>query len=268
MKTTIKLLLAILLVPIMINTAVRAQDDATELMKKSHLAFYYAGDDGLAEVNMTIVDKRGKEREKEFTMLRKDITDGGNQLYYTYFKKPSDVSRLTFMVHKTPDGSDARWIYVPAVDLIKPISADDKNSSFVGSDFSYEDVSGRHWSEDNHKIVGDSTVNGRPVTVVESTPKDEGYKGFAKKISYIDKENLLPLLERYYDQKGDEIREFTADKIEDVDGITTVTKRTMIDLKKDRHTTITFVNIKYNIGLTEDIFTERYLKNPPREFIK
>lgn len=267
MKSTIKLLLAILLVPVLITSAVNAQEDATELMKKSHLAFYYAGDDGLAEVNMTIVDKRGKERVKEFTMLRKDITDGGKQLYYTYFKKPSDVSRLTFMVHKNP-GSDSRWIYVPSVDLIKPISADDKNSSFVGSDFSYEDVSGRHWSEDNHTITGDSTVKGRAVTVVESVPKDESYKGFAKKISYIDKENLLPLLERYYDQKGNEIREFTADKIEDVDGFTTVTQRTMTDLKKDRHTTITFVNIQYNIGLTDDLFTERYLKTPPREFIK
>lgn len=267
MKMTIKLLLAILLVSALFNSAVRAQEDATELMKKSHLAFYYAGDDGLAEVNMKIVDKRGKEREKVFTMLRKDITDGGKQLYYTYFKKPADVSRLTFMVHKTP-GSDARWIYVPSVDLIKPISADDKNSSFVGSDFSYEDVSGRHWSEDNHTIIGDSTVNDRAVTMVESIPKDEGYKGFAKKISYIDKENLLPLLERYYDKKGNEIREFTADKIEDVDGFNTVVQRTMTDLKKDRHTTIEFVNIQYNIGLTEDIFTERYLKTPPREFIK
>lgn len=268
MKTTIKLLLAILLVPILINTAVHAQEDAAELMKKSHLAFYYAGDDGLAEVNMKIVDKRGKERVKEFTMLRLDQVEGGKQMYYTYFRKPSDVSRLTFMVHKTPDGSDARWIYVPSVDLIKPISADDKNSSFVGSDFSYEDVSGRHWSEDNHTITGDSTINGRAVTVVESTPIDEGYKGFAKRISYIDKENLLPLLEHYFDNKGNEVRQFTADKIEDVNGITTLVTRTMSDLKKNRHTTIDFVNIEYNIGLTEDIFTERYLKTPPREFIK
>jgi len=94
--------------------------DATEIMKKSHMAYYYAADDGVADVTMTIVDKKGKERLREFTMIRLDEVDGGNQKYYTYFKKPSDVSRLTFMVHKNPDGNDARWIYVPSVDLIKP----------------------------------------------------------------------------------------------------------------------------------------------------
>ena len=74
--------------------------DATEIAKKSHLAYYYAGDDGVAKVTMNIVSKSGKERNREFTMLRKDIEDGGKQKYYTYFFEPSDVSRLTFMVWK------------------------------------------------------------------------------------------------------------------------------------------------------------------------
>jgi outer membrane lipoprotein-sorting protein len=258
-------MLSALPVFLMINIA-RAQEDATDIMKKSHLAYYYAGDDGVAEVGMTMVDKKGKEREREFTMLRLDQEEGGKQMYYTYFKKPSDVSRLTFMVHKTPDGNDKRWIYVPAVDLVKPISADDKNSSFVGSDFTYEDVSGRHWSEDNHKLLEDSELDGKPVYVIESVPK-EPYDGFARKVSYIDKANYLPLKEEYFDDKGNMIRIFRAEKIEDVDGILTVTVRSMEDLKKGSKTTVTFSDIKYNQGLTPDIFTERYLKNPPRQFI-
>ena len=68
-----------------------AQNDPTEIMKKSHLAYYYAGDDGVAEVTMKMVDKKGKERNREFTMLRIDVAEGGAQKYYTYFKKPSDV---------------------------------------------------------------------------------------------------------------------------------------------------------------------------------
>jgi len=241
--------------------------DANEIMKKSHLAYYYAADDGTAEVTMTLVDRKGKERTREFTMLRIDDEEGGNQKYYTYFKKPSDVARMTFMVHKTSDGNDARWIYVPAVDLIKPISADDKNSSFVGSDFSYEDVSGRHWTEDSHTLTGESDLDGRAVWVIESVPK-EPYSGFAKKISYIDKESFLPLKEEYYNDKGEMTRLFTAEKIEDVDGFTTMTVRKMEDLKKGSHTIVAFNQIKYNVGLKDDIFTERYLKNPPRQFIQ
>lgn len=264
MKKVFTLIIAVLLT--LISSMVMALD-ANELMKKSHLAYYYAGNDGLAEVTMTLIDKKGKERKREFTMLRLDLEDGDHQKYYTYFKKPSDVSRLTFMVHKSPDGNDKRWIYVPAVDLVKPISADDKNSSFVGSDFSYEDVSGRHWSEDNHTLGGESDLDGKAVYVIESTPKT-AYKGFVKKVSYLDKTSLLPLKEEYYGKKDKLVRIFTAVKIEDVDGIPTITVRSIENLKKKSKTTVEFSSIKYDVGMTDDIFTERYLKNPPRKFVK
>ena len=240
--------------------------DANQIMKDSHLAYFYAGDDGVSDVNMTIVSKKGKERIREFVMIRKDIEEGGNQKYFTYFRQPSDVSRTTFMVYKTSEGNDQRWIYIPSIDLIKPISADDKNSSFVGSDFSYEDVSGRHWTEDNHTLKGDETVDGKAVYVIESIPKVE-YKGFARKVSYVDKATMLPLKEEYFDKKNELVKEFHADKIEDIDGITTITVRTMTDVKKGGHTTVAFNKITYNVGVKEDIFTERYLKTPPREYI-
>jgi len=253
---------------VILISGIAAAQDAKEIMKKSHMAYYYAGDDGQVEVTMRLF-KGGRERDREFSMLRIDKEDGGDQMYYTYFKKPSDVSRMSFMVHKHADGNDARWIYVPAVDLIKPISADDKNSSFVGSDFSYEDVSGRHWNEDTHTMVNaDGDLDGKPVYIIESVPKDEGYDGFARKISYIDKENFLPLKEEYYDKDGELFKVFKAEKIENADGIMTVTVRSMENLKKGTRTIVEFNDIDYNVGLDESIFTERYLKNPPRKFIK
>jgi len=258
--------LVIALISVLMVGVVQAQD-ATEIMKKSHLAYYYTGDDGLADVSMTLVDKKGKERNREFVMLRLDLEDGGKQMYYTYFKKPSDVSRLSFMVHKTPDGNDQRWIYIPAVDLVKPISGDDKNSSFVGSDFTYEDVSGRHWSEDRHSLLDEKEFDGRAVYVIESVP-NEPYKGFARKLSYIDKGNSLPLKEEYFDKKDKMKRIFRAEQIEEVDGFLTITVRSIENLKKKSKTTIRFSSIDYDLGVTDDIFTERYLKNPPRKYVK
>ncbi|HWR81723.1 MAG TPA: outer membrane lipoprotein-sorting protein [Candidatus Deferrimicrobium sp.] len=244
-----------------------AAEDAAEIMRKSHLALYYAGNDQVTDVHMKIVDQKGKERVREFAMLRLDLEEGGDQRYYTYFKKPADVARMTFMVHKSVAGNDARWIYIPAVDLVKPVSADDKSSSFVGSDFSYEDVSGRHWSEDTHRLLPDSTIDGAAVYVVESTPKKDD-KSFAKKLSYIDKATMLPLRERYFDKKGSLSRVFAAEKIDTANGITTVMVRSMEDVYAKRKTTVTFLSVSTNVGLKEEIFTERFLKSPPREFIK
>ncbi len=259
--------LLITLLGLMVLSGAALSQTAEEVMKKSHLAYYYAADDGVADVTMRLVDKKGKERKREFVMLRLDVDEGGAQMYYTYFKKPSDVSRMTFMVHKNPDGNDKRWIYVPAVDLVKPISADDKNSSFVGSDFTYEDVSGRHWTEDTHTLLEDTELDGKAVYVIQSVPKEK-YKGFARKISYINKESLLPLKEEYFDKKDKMIRIFLAESVEEIDGIVTVTLRSMENLKKGTKTYVDFSSIRYNKGLTDDIFSERYLKNPPRQFIK
>jgi hypothetical protein len=251
---------------LLLFSSLHAQD-ATEIMKKSHLAMYYAGNDAQMDVTMQLVDKKGSERVREFTMLRLDKEDGGEQKYYTYFRKPADVARISFMVDKTNSGHDQRWIYVPSVDLVKPIAADDKNSSFVGSDFTYEDVSGRHWSEDNQKFVKEDQFDGKAVYVIESVPV-KPYKGFAKRLSYIDKTTFIPLKEEYFDDKGELTRVFTANKIEDVGGFTTVTQRTMENIKKGTKTIVTFIGTKYNGGMKDEIFAERYLKNPPRDYIK
>jgi len=266
MKRLTTLLMIALFGVLSMSHSVSAQD-ATEIMKKSHIAYYYAADDGAAQVTMKLINSKGNERIREFVMLRKDMADGGDQKYYTYFKKPSDVARMTFMVHKSADGNDQRWIYVPSIDLIKPISADDKNSSFVGSDFSYEDVSGRHWNEDNHKLLSDSELDGKKVWVIESVPKT-AYKGFARKVSYIDQATYLPLKEEYFDKKGEMTKVFRAEKIETIEDIPTITVRSMEDLKKNQKTIVEFASIDYNVGIGDDIFTERYLKNPPRDLIK
>jgi len=251
---------------VLLGAALSAQD-ATEIMKKSHMAYYYAGDDGVSDVTMTIVDKRGKERVRGFTMFRLDESDGGNQKYYTYFREPSDVRRMTFMVHKQADGQDKRWLYVPAVDLVKPISADDKNSSFVGSDFTYEDVSGRLWTEDTHTFLREDKIGEQPVWVIESKPVDQSYKGFARKVSFIDQGNYLPLREEYYNDKDELQRVFTAEGVDTIDDIPTITIRKMENVKKGGYTTVKFDKIEYNVGIKDDVFTERYLKNPPRDLI-
>ena len=265
MKTFSKILIIALAAVALGAIASQAQESAEEIMKKSHLAYYYAGDDGVAQVSMRIIDKRGKERTREFVMLRTDQSDGGDQMYYTYFKKPSDVSRMTFMVHKHGDEQDDRWIYIPAVDLVKRISADDKNSSFVGSDFSYEDVSGRHWSQDTHEVLGDSTWDGSAVWIIESTPK--GDWAFDKKISYIDQDTYLPHREDYY-KDGEVVKVMNAEETKEADGIMTIVHRTMEDLKDERITHVIFDNIDYNTGVKDDIFTERYLVNPPMQYIQ
>lgn len=260
------LFLAMATVALVTSTSPAQAQDATELMKEAHLNMYYPGDDGSARVAMIITDKRGRTRERDFVILRRDWEDGGEQRYYVYFFQPNDVRRTTFMAWKDPDGNDSRWIYLPSLDLVKPISANDKESSFVGSDFAYEDVSGRHWNEDTHTLLGEETYQDWETWKIESVPKEDDY--FAKKISWIDKESMLVVREEYYDSRGEPLKIFEVGEIEVVDGYATATVRTMTTPRKDNSTVIEFSEIDYDTGVDEDIFSERYLKSPPRKYIQ
>lgn len=247
---------------------------ATEIVEKSRLAFYYQGDDMKAKVTMELIDKDRGKRTRILTMLRRDQPEGGKQKYYMYFHQPPDVRRMTFMVWKYPKKEDDRWIYVPAVDLVRRIAASDARSSFVGSDFTYEDISGRDVGSDTHQLLREEKVGDRDCYVVESVPKEP--IDYVRKVSWIDKTTFLPLKEEYYDLQKELVRVFSADKIEEVAVgeskerkiFPTVTRRIMKNIKTGHRTEVNFTSVSYNIGLGDNIFTERYLRRPPREAIR
>ena len=247
-------------------TFAQSELSVTDIIAKSRLAFYYAGRDMRTKVLMELINKDGQKRIRELTMLRKDYEEGGNQKYFMYFHKPADVKDTTFMVYKYPNKDDDRWLFIPAINLVKRIAANDKYSSFVGSDFTYEDVSGRKPEEDNHTLLRKEQLNGKNCFVVESIPKAP--LEYTKRISWIDESNFLPLKEEFYDKQNELYREFEAQEVKDINGILTITKRVMKNIKTGHHTEVTFQEVEYNLGIEDDVFSERYLRKPPSEWIR
>ncbi|MDP2643402.1 MAG: outer membrane lipoprotein-sorting protein [Desulfobacterales bacterium] len=244
------------------------------IIENSQLAFYYQGDDLKAQVVMELIAPGGGKRTRVMTMLRRNETEGGNQKYFIYFHKPGDVRRMTFMVWKYPAKEDERWIFVPAVDLIKRIAADDKRSSFVGSDFTYEDVSGRDVASDVHRLLRTEKLENLDCYVIGSIPEEPA--GYTKRLSWIDKKTFLPLKEEYYDAQNELFRLFTADKIKDIKAgkgaagkaFPTVMRRTMKNLKTGHRTEVVYTSVSYNLGLKDKDFSERHMRRPPRSWIR
>jgi outer membrane lipoprotein-sorting protein len=241
---------------------------AEDVMKKSQAAFLYQGKDFKARVMMKLINKGGQERTRELTMLRKNFGEaGGEQKFFMYFVQPADVKDMTFMVYKYSARDDDRWLFVPAINMVRRIAAQDKTSSFVGSDFTYEDVSGRDIQDDTHTMVKEEKLGARDCYVVKSTPK-AGDVDYSYKVSWVDKGNFLPLKEEYYDKKGEFGRVFSADEIKDVKGFPTITKRTMKNLHSGHRTEVTYTKTDYNAGIEDSLFSERYLKQPPKKWIE
>jgi outer membrane lipoprotein-sorting protein len=246
-----------------------------EIVTKANHMAYYQGQDGKSKVKMIITDKQGRERNREFNILRKNVGDGdGDQKYYVYFLAPSDVRKMVFMVHKHAaiEQDDDRWLYLPSLDLVKRIAAGDKRTSFVGSDFLYEDVSGRNLAEDTHEI----TESNEQYYVVKNVPKKPETVEFSYYNVYIDQKTFMPMKMEYFDKNGTLFRTIESVKVEEIKAkkgdnevtYPTVTESVVKDLRTGSTTKMTFSDIEYNIGLDEDLFTERYLRRPPREAMR
>jgi outer membrane lipoprotein-sorting protein len=251
-----------------------AQSVETIIARSNH-ASLYQGTDSQGTTTMTITDKQGRVRKRQFNMMRKD-TDAKDteQKYFVYFIEPSDVRKMVFMVHKHVGmgKDDDRWLYMPSLDLVKRIAASDKRTSFVGSDFLYEDISGRNPEEDAHELL-ETTDR---YFVVKNIPKNPDAVEFASYIAHIDKTTFLPMKIEYF--KADN-RPYRVIEVMDVASVgamedgrkvvyPTVVRSVASDLENGSQTEMVFTNVRYNAGLQDDLFTERYLRRAPKEVMQ
>ncbi|GHE93369.1 outer membrane lipoprotein-sorting protein [Thalassotalea profundi] len=238
--------------------------DVNQIIQKSNLASYYAGDDGRTQARMIIVDSQGNKQMRQFTILRKDKADLGDQEMLVFFSRPSDVNGTVFRVTKKVNSDDDRWLYLPALDLVKRISAGDKRTSFVGAHFFYEDVSGRNPAEDNFTLI--SSDNG--LYTIKAIPKDLTTVEFSWYKAEIDTKTFIPMKVTYFNEKDEAIRQMQVLDTQVIDGYTTVMHSKIIDLTNDSFTEMQFRGVQYNLGIEDNIFSERSLRTPPKQWLR
>jgi hypothetical protein len=246
------------------QAAAQETPSVDEIVRRANHMSYYQGNDGRARATLTTTDAQGRVRSKEFTILRLDEgAEDDEQKFYVYFHEPSDERGVAFMVWKHPSGDDDRWLYLPALDVEKRIAAGDKRTSFVGSNYFYEDVSGRSLEADVHELV-EVTDN---YFVVKNMPKDPKSVEFDSWTVWIHRATFLPV-EAKYERGGEVYRVSKVLAVETIDGYPTVTKSQMSDLESGGVTVLQFAGVDYDIGLTADVFTERYLRSAPRQYLE
>ena len=254
------------LTSLMLSVSVQAADltDAESIVKQANLASYYRGADGRSEARMIIEDSQGRKQQRQFTILRRDHEEGGDQQFLVVFSRPADVRNTVFLVEKHVQGDDDRWLYLPGLDLVKRISAGDKRTSFVGSHYFYEDVSGRNLSEDEHRLISTD----EQFYLLENVPKDPGSVEFSRYQAWVDKVTLLPMKIEYYNGNNKLYRRVEVLKTDTVQGFPTVTRSRVSDLISGGRTTMEFRFIAYDLGMDSGVFSERSLRKPPRQWLK
>ncbi len=240
-------------------------EDAYQIMLKSHNLD--EGKDSKTEMKMELISKNGKTRTREITFWQ--LERGEEDKSLMKFRKPASVKGTGFLTWEHKDKDDDQWLYLPAFKKIRRISGSEKHKSFMGTDFSYNDMTLPHPNKFVHKLLGEENMDGSDCHKIESIHKtytdDAAYKNqkkyqYSKSISWVRKDNYMVIKSKMFDKKGREYKQFQAQDIKKINGIWTAHLLKMENLKDKHRTVLTMSKIKYNTGLKDSFFSQRQLK--------
>ncbi len=238
-------------------------EDARAIMKKVD-----AREDGETleqDMLMVLIDKNGNRRTRDLKSYGKDF--GEDEYRTLFFKSPADVKNTAFLTYDYDDPSkdDDQWLYLPALKKVKRIPSTDKSSSFMGSDFSYFDMTDRDLEDYEFKILKETKVRGHDAWMIESKPNNQEVideSGYEKTIAIVRKDNYMVVRAINFLTNGKK-KYLDLTKIHEEDGIWLVDEMTMTTKKGKQtlHKTIlSFDNIKLNSKIDDGVFTTRRLE--------
>ena len=224
------------------------------------------GDNQTADLEMILIDQKGNERKRTIKLFSKD--KGKDTLRMQFFLSPADVKDTGFLTFDYYGGEqdDDQWLYLPDLRKTKRIATSDKSSSFMGSDFSYADMTRRVLDEWTYKLLKEDQVDGQKVWLIEALPvskKVEDRYGYKKSIVYVRQDNYMVVRAIHVLKSGNKVKYMEVKNIDKIDGIWVALETWMKTTRNKRtlhRTVLTMDNIKYNQELDESLFSVRQLE--------
>lgn len=237
---------------------------AKQIQEKAISATRISGTESIS--TLTIMGKRGEQRVRKMSMVSKLYDNGLTEKKLVKFTEPADVKGTGFLSYDYNDKSDDKWIYMPALRKTRRIISSENAKSFMGSEFSYADMSLPAVDDFTYKFLHAESVNSEPCYVLEIIPRNNDIaeeNGFSKKISYISKSDFVLRRAIYYNLAGEKEKVMTAKSVIEVDPKKhkyKMKEMEMENLLNNRKSISNIEQIKFNPDIPDDYFTTRYLE--------
>ena len=249
-----------------IHTAFAAELTGSEIVEHCDHETY-AGEDQRNILTVILRDVSGNEKKNVYRRYWKlyDGKDGIADKMVLFTEFPPDAKGTGFMRWGYMPGSDKnadQWIYLPSLGTIKRVSVRDPGDSFLGSDLTYQDISPRSLSQDEHVYLREETKGNDVYYVVESTPKEKDPL-YGKVIAWYlqgpDWKSCNKKRVEFYDGNGGLIKTETLNWQQV--GKAWMWDEVAVDNVKTGHSSVFRVtDPQVNVGLKDRMFTERTLK--------
>lgn len=224
------------------------------------------GDNQVSDMEMILIDKRGKRRVRKIRSFIKD--KGEDTLKLMFFLQPADVKDTAFLTYDydEADKDDDQWLYLPALRKTKRIASSDKTNSFMGSDFSYADMTKRVLDNYDYTRLKEVKVRDTACWLIQAVPRTKrviSQYGYTKSVLFVRKDNFVVIRGVNWVKEGKRLKYMDVKKLDLIEGIWVATDIHMTTKKGKRtlHKTIMkFNNVKLNQDLKEDLFTVRRME--------
>jgi len=210
-----------------------------------------------ATMTMTILTSSGQTRTFEYKSLSKNFGEKNMMIYM----KPNRVKGQKMLM---TNHADDIWYYNARTKRVRKLASHAKKQKFEGSDFSYEDMgaSDAFIKDYDSQVLAEENKNGFACYKVQLVRKPGSTLSYPKLTMWVIKENFIPVVIDYYDEKNPDrvLKTLVQSDIKMIDNIPTAMKMEMHNHSNDTSTSMTFIDVKYNIPLDDELFTERGLK--------
>lgn len=213
----------------------------------------------ISDLTMILISKSGDQRVRKILTKRKE-GEAGEAKSVAYFLSPADVKGTAFLVWEHKGQPNDVFIYLPALKKIRRIASEQKQQSFMGSDFSYADMENRDADDAEHRLQAQEQIGEKAAWVIESIPKPESDSEYGKIVSWIRKEDFIPQKVELYDKKGKLYKVMEVLKVGPVGDETLPLHFSMQDVQKDHKTEILLENVQLNQNIPDDEFTHRAIQ--------
>ncbi len=239
------------------------------------------GRDSRLAMRMKLFDRHGRVRERALTVISlrgREATgaapsapDGDRLLIrFTY---PNDIRGTSFLVWEHPSADDERFLYLPSLGRVRRIAGSETQESFVGSDFTYEDIGGRELDEYTYAFAGpdDASASWNPTPGsppqrawrLESKRKDPSAE-FPRVVSLVLKDTFVVVAADIYNRRNEKQKTYSVRRLEQIEGIWTVMDSEMVDALEKTRTELAVETADYDVGLKEADFSRRELERSGR----
>ena len=227
------------------------------------------GDNQVSDMEMILIDKRGKERIRKIHTFSKD--KGEDTLKLMFFLHPADVKDTAFLTfdYDDPDKDDDQWLYLPALRKTKRIASTDKSGSFMGSDLTYSDMTSRNLEDYDYAFyekAKEKDVRSVKTWVIWSIPRSKDIieeTGYEKSLLFVRQDNFVVIRALHWVRDGGYKKYIDVKKLDRIDGIWVATEMHITKKKGNNtaHKTILKIgNVKFNQNLEFDVFSTRRME--------